>query len=232
MQTNKMQKKGWELVRDMYESLLMMSVSMMFHLNGWHVLAWLDPNQMPSEALPVNWSTTCFIMGLLLVLLHFKPRSIKRCSHMARVAMLPLEIFLMLWLIDTLEVQMWHPFLGIMEMLFGVLGHARRFSGIYYYLPGLSKWLINDAFYFMRFVSSVTILLLGLEAEGGKWRRAIDFLLLGKLPQQTSAQRCQKRTSRDRSYLNIDADDIDNDNDGPLREHMCDECIKRFVEQE
>ncbi|KAM8719412.1 hypothetical protein ACLKA7_012034 [Drosophila subpalustris] len=187
LRLRRMQIRAAELVRDFYESLLMLTLGVMMQWNQWHVMRILNAEKLPegvSEPQPLNWSSAFFTSGLLLTLLQYRPQYIKRLAAPLRKLFLLLEVFIVLFLVDYVLLSMWQPFLNIFDQVLHVLGHSKCTWAriLFRYWPGLSTWLINDAFYFMRFVASLSWFLLAIEMSAPKWRLAIDFLLLGQLP--------------------------------------------------
>ncbi|KAL7745149.1 hypothetical protein ACLKA6_008206 [Drosophila palustris] len=187
LRLRRMQMRAAELVRDFYESLLMLTLGVMMQWNQWHVMRMLNAEKLPegvSEPQPLNWSSAFFTSGLLLTLLQYRPQYIKRLAATLRKLFLLLEVFIVLFLVDYVLLSMWQPFLNIFDQVLHALGHSKWTWAriLFRYWPGLSSWLINDAFYFMRFVASLSWFLLAIEMSAPKWRLAIDFLLLGQLP--------------------------------------------------
>ncbi|XP_017872717.1 PREDICTED: uncharacterized protein LOC108620322 isoform X1 [Drosophila arizonae] len=187
LRMRRQQRRAEELVREFYESMLVLALDLLLQWNQWHVVRLLKPNKLPDEVpepLPVSWSTLFFANGLLLTLTQYRPQRIKRWPSVVRKLLLLLELFVMLFVVDYVLLSIWQPFLSICDQALHALGHSKwtwtRF--IFHYCPGLSAWLINDAFYFMRFVASLSWFLLAIEGAAAKWRLAIDFMLLGQLP--------------------------------------------------
>lgn len=200
----RMKKRAAELVREFYESLLMLTLGVMFQWNQWHVMRMLNTDKLPDgvfEPQPLNWSSVFFTSGLLLNLLPYRPQRIKRCEPTMRKVLLLVEVFIVLFLVDFVQLSMWQPFLNIFDQVLHTLGHSKwTWAGIlFHYCPGLSTWLINDAFYFMRFVASLSWFLLALEMSAYKWRLAIDVLMLGQLPDVLPRHRRKNRQSKSQS---------------------------------
>ncbi|KAH8411691.1 hypothetical protein KR215_008971 [Drosophila sulfurigaster] len=197
----KMQKQAAELVRDFYESLLLLTLGLAMQWNQWHVLRILNGNSLYEEGEaaqpePRNWSAVFFTSGLLLTLLHYRPQWIKRhCSLMLRKFLLLPETFGLLFVVDYMLLSMWQPLFNfchqIMNMLATSQGNWSRF--VFHFCPSCSAWLINDAVYLMRFIISLAWFLLAIEASETKWRLAIDFLLLGQLPEVNRRRRRRLR---------------------------------------
>ncbi|TDG39322.1 hypothetical protein AWZ03_014256 [Drosophila navojoa] len=187
LRMRRLQRRAEELVREFYESMLVLSLNLLLQWNQWHVIRVLKASKLPDEVpepLPVSWATLFFANGLLLTLTQYRPQWLKRCPSVVRKLLLLLELFVMLFAVDYVLLTIWQPLLNICDQALQALGHSNwtwtRF--IFYYCPGLSVWLINDAFYFMRFVASLSWFLLAIEGAAAKWRLAIDFMLLGQLP--------------------------------------------------
>lgn len=167
----RLQRRAEELVREFYESMLLLTLDLLLQWNQWHVIRMLNANKLPDElAEPqaLSWSTLFFANGLLLTLAQYRPQRFKRYASVVRKLLLLLELFVMLFVVDYVQLSIWQPFLNIFDQALHALGHSKwtwaRF--IFYYCPGLSTWLINDAFYFMRFVASLSWFLLAVEGAG------------------------------------------------------------------
>ncbi|KAH8386949.1 hypothetical protein KR093_003724, partial [Drosophila rubida] len=184
----KMQTQATELVRDFYESLLMLTLGLLLQWNQWHVVRILNADTLPAEVTeqqPLNWSAVFFSSGLLLTLLQYRPQWIKRCSLQLRKLLLLLEVLIVLFVVDYVLLSIWQPFLNIFDLVLHTLGNSQGSWSrlVFHYCPGLADWLINDAFYFMRFLISLAWFLIAIELAAPKWRLAIDFLVLGQLPE-------------------------------------------------
>lgn len=171
LRLRKMQTRAMELVRDFYESLLMLTLGVMMQWNQWHVMRMLNADKLPegvSDPQPVNWSSVFFTSGLLLTLLQYRPDYIKRCTASLRKILLLLEVFIVLFLVDYVLLSMWQPLFNILDQVLHALGHSKWTWArvLFRYCPGLSSWLINDAFYFMRFMASLSWFLLAIEMSG------------------------------------------------------------------
>ncbi|XP_064555682.1 uncharacterized protein Andorra [Drosophila montana] len=204
LRMRRMQMRAEELVRDFYESMLLLSLDLLLQWNQWHVIRMLNAKKLPDE-LPepqaLNWSTIFFANGLLLTLAQYRPQRLKRYAPVVRKLLLLLELFVMLFVVDYVLLSIWQPFFNIFDQALHALGHSKwawaKF--IFHYCPGLSTWLINDAFYFMRFVASLSWFLLAVEGAAAKWRLAIDFLLLGQLPEANAVPRSRRKRHQSKS---------------------------------
>ncbi|EDV95171.1 uncharacterized protein LOC6569526 [Drosophila grimshawi] len=183
----RMQRRASELVRDLYESMLILTTGLLMLWNQWHVVRIVNAKKLPDELLEepaLSWSTIFFAGGLLLTLAQYRPQWIKRRGAVVRNMLMLLELFAMLFVVDYVLLSIWQPFLNIFDQALHAVAHSKRAwpRFIFHHCPGLSAWLINDAFAFMRSAASLSWLLLAIEVASPRWRLAIDFLLLGQLP--------------------------------------------------
>lgn len=222
LRKRKMQMRAATLVRDFYESLLMLSLGLLLQWNQWHIVLKLNSDQLPdglatqdgSHLNTLNWSTIFFTSGLLLTLVQYRPRWMRRRVRVVRKMFLVLELFVVLFLVDFVLLAMWQPFLSIIDQALDTLAHSKWTWAqlIFHYCPGLCA---NDAFDFIRFAISLIWFLLAFQAAGKqttyspvrdnpstptkiapKWRLAIDFLVLGQLPETLGVQRRRHRRIR------------------------------------
>ncbi|XP_017074269.1 uncharacterized protein LOC108109964 [Drosophila eugracilis] len=194
----KNQRKGsvtGEILRDLYESWLILVTGLLVHWNQWHLLACdpvspLDPlNKCPAGD-NQRWSRIFFGGGTLLAIVQFRPYWVRRCRHRVRFLMLLAEMMLMLQLTEWLDRQIWHPFLGLSRELFCALGRAQWGSWIFSYIPGFSSMLLNGyAFDIFRLISSFVIFVAALETTASHWRMLVDFLMIGYLPETSTRRR-------------------------------------------
>ncbi|KAH8397552.1 hypothetical protein KR222_009840 [Zaprionus bogoriensis] len=194
----KMQLRAAELVREFHESQLMLTMGLLLQWNQWHIIRILNASRLPDELpeqQPLSWSTIFFSCGLLLTLLQYRPDCLRRRALILRKLFFLLELFVVLFLVDFILLAMWQPFFLIVDQALHTLGHSEWVwvRVLFRYCPGLSVWLLNDAFYFIRFVSSLIWFLLAIETATPKWRLAIDFLVLGQLPETIGVRRCRRK---------------------------------------
>lgn len=169
----KMQSRAAALVRDFYESLLMLTLSLLLQVNQWHIVHKLNSNRLPEEMSSeqqstLDWSTIFFTSGLLLTLVQYRPGWMRRRVRALRKLLLVVELFVVLFLVDYILLAMWQPFLHLVHQALHTLGHSQWtwVRLIFHYCPSLCAWVINDAFHTVRFATSVTWFLLAFQTAG------------------------------------------------------------------
>lgn len=169
----KMQSRAAALVRDFYESLLMLTLSLLLQVNQWHIVHKLNSSQLPEEMSSeqqstLDWSTIFFTSGLLLTLVQYRPGWMRRRVRALRKLLLVVELFVVLFLVDYILLAMWQPFLHLVHQALHTLGHSQwtLVRLIFHYCPSLCAWVINDAFHTVRFATSVTWFLLAFQTAG------------------------------------------------------------------
>lgn len=175
LRKRKMQIRAAILVRDFYESLLVLSLGLLLQWNQWHIVIKLNSSQLPDEMKPnndpnsdqgtLNWSTIFFTSGLMLTLVQYRPRWMRRRVRVVRKLFLILELFVLLFLVDFILLAMWQPFLNIVNQALNTLTHSKWVWAqvIFHYCPGLCA---SDAFDFIRFATSLIWFLLAFQTAG------------------------------------------------------------------
>lgn len=173
LRKRKMQSRAAALVRDFYESLLMLMLSLFLQVNQWHIVHMLNSSQLPDEMSveqqsTFSWSTIFFSSGLLLTLLQYRPGWMRRRLRPLRKLLLVVELFVVLFLVDYILLAMWLPFLNLVQQALHTLGHSNWtwVRLIFHNCPSLCAWMINDAFHTVRFATSVTWFLLAFQTAG------------------------------------------------------------------
>lgn len=216
LRKSKMKMRAVNLARDFYESLLMLSLGLLLQWNQWHIVLKLYSGQLPDELATHNgnhldWSTLFFTSGLLLTLVQYRPRWIRRRMRVVRKMLLVLELFVVLFLVDFILLAMWLPFLSIIDEALMTMAHSQCTWAqlVVYFCPELCP---SDVFDFIRIAISLIWFILAFQAAGKqtpyspvrdnpstqpkiapKWRLAIDFLVLGELPETLGVQRRRHR---------------------------------------
>lgn len=173
MRKRKMQLRASALVREFYESLLMLMLSLLLQANQWHIVHMLNSGQPPDEmrgeqqSTP-SWSTIFFTSGLLLTLVQYRPGWMRRRVRGLRKLVLVVELFVILFLVDYILLAMWLPFLNLVHQALHTLGHSQWtwLRLVFHYCPSFCVWVINDAFHTVRFATSVTWFLLAFQTAG------------------------------------------------------------------
>ncbi|ALC49583.1 Andorra [Drosophila busckii] len=197
---SRLQLRAAHLVRDFYEALLLLALGLLLQWNELHPMLLLNAREQQlahalPEPQPFNWSFVCFSSGLMLRLLQYRPHWLRRSAGLRRKLLLLLELATVLYVLDYVQLLMWQPCLDIFDQALHALAHAKwHWLQLTFQLcANCHTWLINDAFYTLRFVGSLTFLLLALDKTAPKWRLALDYLLLGQLPDHFGKQRLRRR---------------------------------------
>ncbi|XP_016962860.1 uncharacterized protein LOC108033147 [Drosophila biarmipes] len=204
-------KVAAEILRDLYESWLIVVAGMFVNWNHWRLLAYdpLSPLD-PLSKLPMGenqrWAGLFFGCGVILAILQYRPRWVRRCRHRVSLLMVLAELVLVLQLTEWTDRQLWQPFLGIVRELFLALGGAQWGSWIFAHLPAARSLLLSGvAFDFFRLFASFAIFIAAFDSTAGCWRVSVEFLLIGYLPetsirsqliQEKHRKRCLERTRK------------------------------------
>ncbi|EDV46563.1 uncharacterized protein LOC6550287 [Drosophila erecta] len=184
-----------ELLRDLYESWLILAMGMLVRWNRWRPLsnAIISPLDPKPYAIGDNerWADVYFECGLLLAILQYRPLWVRRCRHRVRLLMLLSEIVLLLQLVHWIDCQPWQSFLGIVEELFLALGRG-QWGSSFLRCPAEVRTLLLRGYVFdvFRLLSSFGIFSVALNSTAGEWRVSLDFLLIGCLPKSSVRRRC------------------------------------------
>ncbi|EDW75112.2 uncharacterized protein Dwil_GK19875 [Drosophila willistoni] len=230
-----MYKRALELERDLYESWLLLTVCFFLQWNQWHLITIFNCPDTDTDAeaehclyrlsnVAFTWSSVFFNIGLLVAILQIWPTCFKRYGHRKRLILLPIKLVILLYMTEWIELEMWQPFLGIIEHMLHSVGHAKRAETLYYYWPSLATWLMQDAYHVVRFVASFSLFLTAIDAAGPNWRSAIDFLLLGRLPETQEVQRLIRRAQQ----LRYQAQQMGHPMELSAQELLCDVFIQCF----
>ncbi|XP_016979736.1 uncharacterized protein LOC108045063 [Drosophila rhopaloa] len=178
-----------ELKRDLCECWLIVFFGIFVRWNQWRLLAHvpvspLDPLYTHPVADNQRWAGLFFVSGVLMAILQYRPLYVRRCRHRIHLLMLVAEMWLMLQLAEWLDYQLWQPFLGIIRELLLALGRAQWGAWLFGHLPGVCEWLSSgDAFDAFCLISSFAIFFAALDSTAVYWRKSVNFLLLGCLPE-------------------------------------------------
>ncbi|KAH8409098.1 hypothetical protein KR009_006830, partial [Drosophila setifemur] len=196
---SKMLPRHWvvELKRDLYESWLILILGMLVHSNEWQMLP--PPLYRPLYPAPPPspdscWANMFFGCGMLMVILQYRPLWANRCFHRVRLLLLVAEILMLLNVVEWVDQEMWRPALGIFSELLSTLGKRtprKTPTGVAArFLSAMSLWLCEDAPKQCRLIASFALFFCALDSSVNEWRRSIDMLVLGSLP-ETLKRKCR-----------------------------------------
>jgi len=198
-------KVATEILRDLYESWLIVVIGMFVHWNHLRLLAY-DPISPldPLSQLPVGenqrWAGLFFGCGVILAILQYRARWVRRCRHRVSLLMLVAELVLVLQLTEWMDRQLWQPFLGITRELFLALGGAQWGSWLFSQWPAAQSLLLSGvAFDYFRLVTSFAIFIAAFDSTAGNWRVSVEFLLIGYLPETSTRSQLIQEKHRKKS---------------------------------
>lgn len=206
MDTGRKNPWGADVMRDLYESWLILLVCVLVHWNQWHLRATPpapallpDPADiLPELNIPISdeqrWSDVLFCSAFLCSILQYRYMWASRCRHWIRLFLLVLEILMLIQLVEWVNREMWQPAMEIFDdMLHTTYLHIEESWELYRLFPGLFTWLLEDAPITVRLVASFVCFCTALDAAATEWRRSIDFLVLGSVPESPIKRRLRQR---------------------------------------
>lgn len=206
MDTGRKNPWGADVMRDLYESWLILLVCVLVHWNQWHLRATPpapallpDPADiLPELNIPISdeqrWADVLFCSAFLCSILQYRYMWASRCRHWIRLFLLVLEILMLIQLVEWVNREMWQPAMEIFDdMLHTTYLHIEESWELYRLFPGLFTWLLEDAPITVRLVASFVCFCTALDAAATEWRRSIDFLVLGSVPESPIKRRLRQR---------------------------------------
>ncbi|EDW55993.1 GM22832 [Drosophila sechellia] len=179
---------SFEMLRDLYETWLILAIGMLVRWNRWSplmhgIVSPLDPSLRHIVGDNERWAGVYFGCGTLMAIMQYRPLWVRRCRHRVCILMLMSEIMLLLQMVYWIDCQLWQSFLGLFEDLFFALGRG-QWGSWFSFCPAAVRnlFLCGDVFDVFRLLASFSIFALALNSTAGEWRVSLDFLLIGYFP--------------------------------------------------